>query len=75
LGDRTLDPCGHEDEGEFVRRYREVVAPLRDAPLLAGFCYTQLTDVQQEINGLLTAEREPKVDPALIRAINLGRDD
>lgn len=63
-----------EDEGDFVRRYREVVAPLRDAPLLAGFCYTQLTDVQQEINGLLTAEREPKVDPALLRAINLGQD-
>ena len=30
---------------------------------------TQLTDVEQERNGLLTFERRPKVDPALIRPI------
>jgi hypothetical protein len=34
-----------------------------------GFCYTQLTDIEQERNGLLTFERQPKVDPALIRPI------
>ena len=34
-----------------------------------GFCYTQLTDVQQEQNGLLDFERVPKVDPDLIRPI------
>jgi hypothetical protein len=28
---------------------------------LAGFCYTQLTDIEQEINGLLTYDRQPKV--------------
>jgi hypothetical protein len=40
-----------------------------DCAPLAGFCYTQLTDTQQETNGLLTAEREPKIDPAIIREI------
>ena len=28
---------------------------------LAGFCYTQLTDIEHETNGLLTYDREPKV--------------
>ena len=27
---------------------------------LAGFCYTQLTDIEQETNGLLTYDRKPK---------------
>lgn len=35
-----------------------------------GFCYTQLCDVEQEMNGLHTCRREPKFDPAAIRAIN-----
>ena len=34
-----------------------------------GYCYTQLTDVQQEVNGLLTAERKPKVDMQKLKAI------
>jgi len=34
-----------------------------------GFCYTQLTDVQQEQNGLLTADRMPKVDLELLRPL------
>ena len=33
-----------------------------------GFCYTQLTDVEQETNGLVTSDRVPKVDPSLVRA-------
>ena len=35
----------------------------------AGICYTQLTDVEQEQNGLLTADRKPKVDPSSLRPI------
>lgn len=34
-----------------------------------GFCYTQLTDIEQERNGLLTFDRQPKIDPELIRPI------
>jgi len=36
----------------------------------AGLCYTQLTDVEQEINGLLTYDRKPKFDAKAIREIN-----
>jgi hypothetical protein len=34
-----------------------------------GFCYTQLTDVEQEVNGLLTYDRKPKADLEKIRSI------
>jgi hypothetical protein len=37
---------------------------------VAGYCYTQLTDTEQEVNGLLTESREHKVDPEEIRRIN-----
>ena len=36
-----------------------------------GFGYTQLTDIEQEQNGLLTFERRPKVDLERIREVTL----
>jgi beta-galactosidase/beta-glucuronidase len=48
--------------------YREMVEALMEPGPVEGFCYTQLTDVEQEENGLLTFDRRPKVAPELIRA-------
>jgi hypothetical protein len=60
---------------DFLRRYQALVAALARSPVVQGFCYTQLTDVEQEINGLLTDGREPKVDLAAIRRANeVGRE-
>lgn len=39
-------------------------------PNLVGFCYTQLTDVEQEVNGLLTYDRKPKFEVAQVKALN-----
>ena len=36
---------------------------------ISGYCYTQLTDVQQEVNGLLFEDRTPKVPTEKIAAI------
>jgi hypothetical protein len=36
---------------------------------MLGYCYTQLTDVEQEQNGLYTYDRKPKFDPAIIHPI------
>lgn len=36
----------------------------------AGLCYTQLTDVEQEVNGLLTYDRKPKFAVKEVKAIN-----
>jgi hypothetical protein len=46
---------------ELVEKYRDLMKGIGSLPFLAGFCYTQLTDIEQEINGLLTYDRRPKV--------------
>ena len=43
---------------------------LLNNPNIGAFCYTQLTDVEQEQNGLYTYDRKPKMDPAIIKEIN-----
>ena len=55
---------------EFIARYDGLTQALLDHPDHMGFCYTQLTDVEQEQNGLYTYDRKPKFDPAVIAAIN-----
>lgn len=55
-------------EEEFAARLAALVDAAVDSGL-AGFCYTQFTDTEQEINGLLTAERTPKLPAARLRDI------
>ncbi len=55
------------DGDDLLDRYDGLVAALVSNPVVAGFCYTQLTDVEQEANGLLTFDRKPKADPADLR--------
>ncbi len=57
------------DADEFLARYETLVAALLSSEPVQGFCYTQLTDVEQEINGLLTYDRKPKADLVRIREI------
>ncbi|MGI6199978.1 MAG: glycoside hydrolase family 2 protein [Christensenellales bacterium] len=62
-----------KDEAEFLARYKGLTEALLFHPGMCAFCYTQLTDVEQEVNGLYTYDRRPKFDPAIIRAINSQR--
>ncbi|MEG8980353.1 glycoside hydrolase family 2 TIM barrel-domain containing protein [Priestia megaterium] len=55
---------------DFVNDYKRIMEAVYDSQILHGYCYTQLTDVEQEINGLLTYDRKPKCDLATIREIN-----
>lgn len=59
-----------ESEEEFIERYRGLTEALIDNPMIMGFCYTQLYDVEQEQNGLYTYEREPKFEPEIFKKIN-----
>jgi beta-galactosidase/beta-glucuronidase len=59
-------------DSEFETQLRAMYEALRASPLLAGTCYTQLTDTMQEANGLVTADRKPKIDIAVIRSIVEG---
>jgi beta-galactosidase/beta-glucuronidase len=56
-------------DDELLRRYEDLVGAVLDCPSIAGFCYTQLADTEQETNGLLRADRTPKLDPEELRAI------
>nr|WP_300663785.1 sugar-binding domain-containing protein [uncultured Acetatifactor sp.] len=60
------------DEKAFLERFRNIAMAIKSLPYSVGFCYTQVTDVQQEVNGLYTSLREPKVDIGEIREINLS---
>jgi hypothetical protein len=53
-GPKTLD--------EFYIRYQGTIDAMLDNPHLFGFCYTQLTDIEQEKNGLYYYDRKPKFD-------------
>lgn len=53
---------------EVYHRIEELTKVLTRHPHLAGFCYTQLTDVEQEQNGLYTYDRREKFDADRLRA-------
>jgi len=53
---------------EAVSRITALTAILLENPRIAGFCYTQLTDIEQEQNGLYSYERELKFDAERLRA-------
>ncbi|MDM5329098.1 sugar-binding domain-containing protein [Neobacillus sp. CF12] len=55
---------------EFIEDYRRVMEAVYASKALHGYCYTQLTDVEQEINGLLAYNREPKCELSKIKEIN-----
>ena len=54
---------------ELLAGYEDLVGAVLSSSVVSGFCWTQLTDTQQERNGLLTADREPKVPVEQVRAV------
>ena len=71
----TTDPSGWgygnnpKTPEEFIDRFCGLTAAILNNPNIMGLCYTQLTNVEQEQNGLYTYAREPKFDPAIFRAV------
>lgn len=57
------------NEEEFIQRLQPITEFLIRSGKFAGFCYTQLTDVMQEVNGLLHEDRTPKVSVEKLKAI------
>jgi len=57
-------------EKEFIKRYKGLTDVLLNNENIFGFCYTQLYDVEQEVNGLMTYDRKFKFDPEIFRKIN-----
>jgi beta-galactosidase/beta-glucuronidase len=61
-----------DTEEAFLERFQSITQAIKDTDYICGYCYTQVTDVQQEVNGLLTEDRKPKVALELIKKINLA---
>ncbi len=59
-----------ETADELLEKYGDLMRGIASLKFLAGFCYTQFTDIEQEINGLLTYDRKPKVPPEAIAEIH-----
>jgi hypothetical protein len=58
---------------EYLAKLQELISAVVACPSIVGFCYTQLTDTEQETNGLLKDNREPKFDLETLRAIIQSR--
>lgn len=62
-----------KNEAEFMTRFENIHTAIQEIPYISGFCYTQLTDVEQEVNGLLTPDRQAKVDLSEVKRVNEKR--
>ena len=59
-----------DTEEAFLERFDRIITAIKKVPYISGYCYTQVSDVQQEINGLLTEDHEYKVTPEKLKEIN-----
>ena len=58
-----------KDAEEFYRILRSEVESIKALKHITGFCYTQITDVEQEQNGIYNYDRTPKFDTNRIKEI------
>ena len=56
-------------EEEFLERFKGLTEALLFNPFITGLCYTQLTDVEQETNGLYTYDRKEKFDVSFFKDV------
>jgi beta-galactosidase/beta-glucuronidase len=59
-----------ESSAEYIKRFDSITTAIKKLDGVAGFCYTQVTDVQQEINGIMDMDRNFKVEPEILKEIN-----
>lgn len=67
--DQTWGYSSAKDAADFENRVREIMDAVRAAPLLGGYCWTQLTDTLQEANGLCDERRVPKLPVEVLREL------
>jgi hypothetical protein len=75
--DRAGQPAGWgystvTEVEELEQLFSSLMRAVHSIPHLAGFCYTQFCDTYQEINGLLTADRRPKLPIDVIARATRG---
>ncbi|GHU51865.1 hydrolase [Bacilli bacterium] len=55
---------------DFIKRFESITMAIKKVTAICGYCYTQVSDVQQEINGLMDMDRNFKIKPEIIKEIN-----
>jgi beta-galactosidase/beta-glucuronidase len=55
---------------EYIKRFDAITTAIKELDGVSGFCYTQVSDVQQEINGIMDMDRNFKVEPGILKEIN-----
>jgi hypothetical protein len=60
------------DPKDLLKRIEKMMTGIVEGGLICGFVYTQLTDIEQEVNGLYTPEREEKLDAGEVKKIVEG---
>jgi hypothetical protein len=69
--DRLYQIYGTSRDGaDLFAKYCDLMQGIAALDWVSGFCYTQLTDIEQEINGLLTYDRQAKITPEEIAAVH-----
>jgi beta-galactosidase/beta-glucuronidase len=73
FGGIALNPSGAawgysraRDVEDFAGRFERLMRAVNSVGLFSGFCYTQFADTYQEVNGLLSDDRRPKMPFARI---------
>lgn len=56
---------------ELYERFEGLTGVLLDNPNMFGYCYTQLSDVESEHNGIVHYDRSPKLDLERLRRIQM----
>lgn len=60
-----------DEQADYAAYYKALTEVLLFHQSMFAFCFTQLYDVEQEVNGIYTYDRRPKLDPDSIRRINM----
>ena len=72
-GEEAWGYSGANSSSEFEEKVLAIISTVQKYELLQGYCYTQFNDLEQEVNGLLTMEREPKLNLASLAKVNQAR--
>jgi hypothetical protein len=65
---------GVKDDQEYIERLSGLFRTLHSLDYSCGYCYTQVSDVQQEVNGVLFENRKFKVEPKFLKEVQDERN-
>jgi hypothetical protein len=57
------------DPADLLKRFEKLIMGVAEGGVCCGFVYTQLTDIEQEVNGLYTWDRRPKLKAEDVKSV------